>query len=55
MITMYAIPAAPQVPRASRAPATACQGALRIAEMSSTAQKCTTVGVPKALHLRAPH
>src|SRR5438034_8144003 len=45
---MYTMPPTPRAPRASPAFETARQGTLRIAEMSRTAQKWTTVGVPKA-------
>src|SRR4029077_4187178 len=45
---MYTIPVTPTTPKASAAFATARHGTLTIAEMSNTAQKCTTVGVPKA-------
>src|SRR6267142_2941659 len=47
-ITAYATPATPQVLRARPTLDSPGQGALRIAEMSSTAQKCTMFGVPKA-------
>ena len=46
--TVYATPPAPQRVSASPGPSIVCQGALRIAETSSTSQKCTIVGVPKA-------
>src|SRR5947207_963331 len=44
----YTIPATPQAPKTSPALDKACHGALNTAEMNKTAQKCTTVGVPKA-------
>src|SRR5947207_14135425 len=44
----YTIPATPQAPNTSPALDKACHGALNTAEMNKTAQKCTTVGVPKA-------
>src|SRR5256884_4374171 len=45
---MYTIPATPTAASESPACETARHGTLRIADMSSTAQKCTTVGGPKA-------
>ena len=45
---MYTIPATPTAASESPACETARHGTLRIADMSNTAQKCTTVGVPKA-------
>src|SRR5882724_2814982 len=47
--TPYTTPATPQTPSANATFDSECQGALRIADTSSTAQKCTIVGVPNAL------
>ncbi|TMA23324.1 MAG: hypothetical protein E6J85_02340 [Deltaproteobacteria bacterium] len=42
------MPATPHSPIAQRAVASTCHGALMIAATSKLAQKCTTLGVPKA-------
>src|SRR5437867_11690709 len=47
-VTTYATPTTPQAPRPNAALESACHGALSIADISSTAQKCTIVGVANA-------
>ena len=52
--TAYASPKSPQAASAAPAFETAVHGALTIADTSSTAQKCTMVGVPKARIVAGP-